>query len=418
MHLVRTRRCEEGSVAITMLVIMVTTILIVGYLLVAQSGLRQSRRAGDSANALQVADAGVNDAVKKITDNTSSFSGSANLGAAGSYTYTATPDGFTWHIDAVGTDRTGVQRHIKADAVDRPLFSNAFFAFQNANLKGTTDSYSGPSTPQTRCLPDSLSDPTQNKGLGVLGSNGTITFQSSGGGNLINCNGSTWGYATDGCVYYLQQTVPATASIGPNQCPPPPNTVATPQSAPSASVTPPAGYVDEGNFTCAQNGTIPSGTHVYKTITLNNGCHVAVIGGVAQKTVLYAIASGSQVVQLGTSQGDCKDVINEPQPPGGGCPDNSWYTSGWPANLEINVPAGGSVSVANHGQFWGVVNAPGSVLTTNGGASPQVDVFGSIIASTASSGAQFNFHYDSSLGQVLRTGQFVIHNWREEPLGT
>ena len=66
-HKVRGRTGDRGSVAMAMLIIVIVTGLIVALLATAEFGLRSSRRAGDSANALQLADAGVNDAIKAIT---------------------------------------------------------------------------------------------------------------------------------------------------------------------------------------------------------------------------------------------------------------------------------------------------------------------------------------------------------------
>src|SRR6266571_59164 len=216
---------EGGSVALTMLVIMIASMLLLAVLATVQSGLRSSRRAGDSANALQVADAGINDAVKAINAHTTTFSGSNNLGAAGSYTYTATKDTDTgvWHINSLGVDATGVKRRILADAVDAPLFSNAFFALATAQLKGTADSYTGPS--------DTCSTNP------AAGSNGTITF--TGGSGTKNCRGQ-FGYvnAADGCVFYGQTSIPNDANgnnpIGSGKCPTAPDTSTT-----SASFQPP-----------------------------------------------------------------------------------------------------------------------------------------------------------------------------------
>src|SRR6266496_298809 len=92
---------ERGSVAMALIV---TT----------QIGLRSARRAGDSANALQLADAGINDAAKAITAHTGGFSGGSSLGTAGSYAYTATKDGAVWRLDATGTDASGVKRRVLA----------------------------------------------------------------------------------------------------------------------------------------------------------------------------------------------------------------------------------------------------------------------------------------------------------------
>src|SRR5919201_53922 len=103
---------EQGSVVMALVVILIATTLVVGLLATVQVGLRGSRRAGDSANALQLADAGINDAVKAITAHTTSFTGSSGLGVAGTYTYTATKDDTVWHLDAIGTDASGVQRRV------------------------------------------------------------------------------------------------------------------------------------------------------------------------------------------------------------------------------------------------------------------------------------------------------------------
>src|SRR6266498_4483454 len=106
---------ERGSVAMALIVIVVATVMVVALLVTTQIGLRSARRAGDSANALQLADAGINDAAKAITAHTGSFSGTSSLGTAGSYSYTATKDGAVWRLDAIGTDATGVKRRVLAD---------------------------------------------------------------------------------------------------------------------------------------------------------------------------------------------------------------------------------------------------------------------------------------------------------------
>src|SRR6266540_7483193 len=113
---------ERGSVAMALIVIVVATVMVVALLVTTQIGLRSARRAGDSANALQLADAGINDAAKAITAHTTTFTGTSSLGTAGSFTYTATKDGIVWHLDATGTDATGAKRRIMADAVDQPIF--------------------------------------------------------------------------------------------------------------------------------------------------------------------------------------------------------------------------------------------------------------------------------------------------------
>jgi hypothetical protein len=382
---------EQGSVAMALLVILVATTLVVALLAVSEAGLRGSRRAGDSANALQLADAGINDAAKAITANSASFSrGPVTLGTAGSYSYTATKDGNVWHLDSTGTDPTGVKRRVLADAVDHPTYGNAFFALTSAQLKGTADSYTG------------VADPCSSPGAGVVGSNGTITF--TGGTGAVNCGRR---YPADGCTFYGQTSIPSGA-VGAGACPPPPATTITTQKFIPPPVTVPGDLTSEGDFTCPSptNPTIPSGRHLYRNITLGGGCQVA---GSGTEAVLYATGS----VMLGTETGNCKSNINEPPP--GRCTPTNWYQGGWPRRLQINVAGSGTVSFSNQSMFWGVINAPSSVVSTSGGGTPQVNVFGSIVASSASSAAQFAFHFDESLLQQFGTGQYQITNWREEP---
>jgi Tfp pilus assembly protein PilX len=391
---------EQGSIVMVLLVMVVVTMLVVAVLATTQMGLRGSRRAGDSANALQLADAGINDAAKAITAHTTSFTGTSSLGTAGTYTYTATKDGIIWHLDVTGTDATGAKRRIMADAVDQPIFSNAFFAQTSASIKGTADSYTSP-TDTCSTTPAS----------GVIGSNGTITF--TGGTGTKNCRGAAgWAYPVDGCTFYGQTTIPPDANgnnaIGPGACPPAPATTTTTQKFFPPPVTVPSGLSSEGAFTCPTNGTIPSGTHLYDSITLNGGCQVAGAG----PAVLYVTGP----VTVGTDTGSCKSVINAPP---GACASNfptSWYQTGWPAKLQLNVAGNGNVSFANHAIFWGVIDAPNSLVTASGGGTPQVDVFGSVVAASATSAAQFAFHFDQSLLQQLTTGQYQVINWREEPI--
>jgi Tfp pilus assembly protein PilX len=388
---------ERGSVAVALIVIVIATVMVVALLATTQVGLRSSRRAGDSANALQLADAGVNDAAKAITAHSGDFTGTSSLGTSGSYSYSATKDGPVWRIDATGTDASGVERRVLADAVDQPLYSNAFFALATLELKGTADSYTGPSN---TCA--------TSPGMGVVGSNGSISF--TGGSGARNCRGVLgWDYAADGCSFYGQATIPpdnkGNNPIGNGACPPAPDTGTYPDRYIPPSVTVPAGLTSEGAYTCS-GGTIPSGTHLYSSLTLSGGCRVA---DGAAAAVLYVTGP----VTIGTDTGNCQSVVNAP--PSGTCTSGQ-YASGWPATPQINVAGNGTVSLANHAVFWGVVNAPNSVFTANGGGTPQAEVFGSVLANSASTAAQFAFHYDQSLRSQLTTGQYRVTNWREEPV--
>src|SRR6266849_4329616 len=193
------RRGEDGSIVLVVLAAMIVTMLIISILATVTDSLKFSRRSGDSANALQLADAGINDAIQTLpnqvgpTYNSGGCSTpcSVSLGSAGSYKYTATldPAATIWHVTSWGTDTHGQMRKVRADAAAESLFGTAFFIYANANLgQGVLDSFTDGSSLQRMC--------TLN---GVLSSNSTGTWFGTNGNGNTNCQssayGNGWGYA-------------------------------------------------------------------------------------------------------------------------------------------------------------------------------------------------------------------------------
>lgn len=412
-------RGDGGNIIIAMMVLFVVTALVVALMDTTMSGLRTSRSSSGSANALQAADAGVNQAAKAITNPAcgNPCSGGSTLGN-GSYSFTATQiNDLDWRITSVGTDAlTGRKRKIVADAVAQSLFSNAFFAVAGATIKGTADSFTSPSN---------TCDNTSNAD-GTIGSDGSIALTQSAGSSSYNCRqyaAGGYSYAADGCTFYGTSTVPS-SQVGPGQCPPAPASFATSQPFDPPPVQ--ATGTSSGDFTCSSPGQIGSGlpsgstyTAYYNNITLTNGCSVA--SGVT--AILYALGN----VTIGTATGDCNNFINPP--PGATCQSTAnasipqwptnWYTTGWTSQLEILVQgcASCTVTFANHTVFWGLIDAPNSAINATGGK-PQVTVFGAIVAHSANeTSAQFAFHYDQSLAGLDSTDQYAIKDWREVPLG-
>src|SRR3954454_11806215 len=168
---------ERGSIALVMIVMLVTSTLTLAAVTTAEAGLKSSRRAGDSANALQLADAGLNDAVRAVasTSQITLNSGTVSLGSSGSYHYTATLDAFSsvWHVSSTGVDLRGVKRTINADAVAQSLFGSALFVQSNLAIPsgGTLDSFK-----------DGLSKADMCTKHGVVGtdSGANLTFGTNG----------------------------------------------------------------------------------------------------------------------------------------------------------------------------------------------------------------------------------------------
>ncbi|MGZ7023418.1 MAG: hypothetical protein ACXVJ3_19455, partial [Ilumatobacteraceae bacterium] len=241
--MIRCEHDERGSIIMVVLVSMIVTVLAVSILATVTQSLTSSRKAGDSANALQLADAGVNDAIQTLPNQVGPTYNSGgctqpcavSLGSAGSYKYTAAADssGTVWHVTSWGTDAHGQMRKVRADVKAESLFGNAFFIYSNALLKqGTIDSFTDGSTPQRMC-----------SGHGTVGSNSGGTWFGTNGGGNSNCEnftyGISWPYSVDGCNEYSSATpLPAAPTIGSGQCPTNATNVLSPAFTPPQVVAP------------------------------------------------------------------------------------------------------------------------------------------------------------------------------------
>ena len=445
------------------MIALVTTGLVITLVSVVAQGLRTTRRSGDSAHALQVADAGINDALSAVAKETGgSASGGDSVGAA-SYTYNATRDSYVvspsnpsvtapiWHIDAVGTDAAGVQRRVKADALGVPLFTQAVFVNQ-AGTFGTglaIDSYRSGAEPCT--------------GRGIAGSNdpSKLVFGNGNGGPQGNAHENCGGdWPVDACIAYGpadgSQGYPPLAGV-PGHCPTkttvrgtvPGTWLDTPYFVPRAVKAPTGGGVEEHtNFTCKGLTTGGQGSpanpleanKVYRVSNLNlfDGCTVsggnpALVGSATDPTTAEAGAAKVFVtgsVKIGSQTGGAGNKINEPPK---GAPDTSgvcgatgmmlepgsYYCPGWPKTLQVYILGSGSVEFANNGmRFWGLVHGPKAPASFS---APGMDIYGAMLTSSAGGSTsapspQWNWHFDESISGIL-SGQYELRNWREEPLG-
>lgn len=434
----RWARCgdDDGNIALTMLVLLVATSLIVTLTFSVLSGLRASRRSGDSANALQLADAGVNDAIKRVTEDTSTPNGGSlptilgNLGSAGRYTVTAVKENpAIWHVTAIGTDPTGVRRKIKADAVAEALFSNAIFAQGNMVFKAgsAVDSFLNGLTADNACTLK-----------GFIGSNTPnavdLSITAKGNGNR-NCTQGLPGsppagmaaypYVYDGCVAYDDDNPPvADWKATGDSC----GKTARhyPPFDPRQAVPDTTGLPLEPPLVCSGVQYLAPGVHFYTSVTLNDGCQLVDPAGPAtQFSPVKIVTLGNITIGNGSN-----NFINKPSCPSDADQDTkntdyyssdasplAYYCPGWAGKLQI-YGIGGSASTinfANHVDFWGIVSGADYLITGSGSGSPHAVVFGALYGSSVSSGTQFTVHYDEALA-LLTTGRFAIENWREEPL--
>lgn len=441
-------RDEEGSIAVMAIVIMVVTSLVLVMLQVAERGMAASRRSGDSANALQVADAGVNAAIQFIPTvpaTQTSVGPITDSVGDGSFTYSATKvnDGL-WNVSSLGTDRTGVQRRVLAQAVAEPLFGRPIYIRATATMKAGN-------------ILDSYKDATSRcTGLGVItvDTPGQLSFNGQGGGN-INCssalaaNPNDWKWSVDGCDIpgdeaQLGDPVPYKNDAGENiidvaRCPPEPKNLpvgisgegfgtkrVAPKLNPQSVAPPKVSEVDfpstgprpGTSFECTAATPLVSGkTYYYDTIYLRHGCFIqntpSALTFTTKPTALFA-----NNIEVGKKQGT-NEVVNAPRSPT--CPAynstvvSTGYCSLWVSHLRLNVIGAGKVTFNNSLRyFWGVINAPDGQVVND---AQQLEAWGASVSNTLSSGVQFSWHFDESLRRIIGTGRFGVANWREEGTG-
>ena len=456
------RRDERGSIPIFLGVMVVATAMIITTVEAVDVGLKQTRRAGDSANALQVADAGVNDAIQQaptVPKTTLTFTRTGTLGSSGSYTYTAARDTARrdlWHIDVLGTDKTGVRRRIKADALPSSLFNSPLFVNSTLDLSSgvSLDSFTNGVTKATMCT-----------GKGIIGTNSptTMTFGSVGQGQGVNnCKkllglDPTWDFSMDGCTSFGDGSQ-ALPPIGTGKCPPAPDTFKTPPKPfTPATVYPPgtpltnpkaADYLGTANQTLVCDPSQPASTtaatksvqslvggkiYYFKSIVLKDGCTItspvllpaAAGGGIDPESPVTLYADTR--VDIGNPNGQ-GGAINKPPQSATVCGNTStstvvdgkanpayYYCPLWTAGLRIRMISGASnlVNIRSSGtKFWGSIEVPTGTMTLTGS---QIEIWGAAASNTASSNAQFTWHFDDSL-VVISNGQYGLSGWREEPL--
>jgi hypothetical protein len=461
MDTVRDR--EDGSIALMMLIMLVATGLILATIVMVERGLRTSRRSGDSANALQVTDAAVNDAMQAIpTVAGTSFTRSAVLGedtwpgfcpsGKDCYTFTATKDPGerpVWHIDATGTDKTGVQRRIRADAVATSLFATPLYVQSSLDVSSgvSLDSFNGGTSFPAMCT---------KKGVIATSSPSGMSFGSSGGGGgVTNCQNKLlsngWTYSMDGCTSYGDGTQ-ALPPMGSAKCPPEPQTFRTNRVFTPPEVREPAvcstgtevygscydaGYGDPfGTFICgsgAGESQLTGGkTYYFSTVELRDGCRIngPVLDGARvdfdKPVVVYAT-----LFKIGRGSGGSGQRVNAP-PTGPGAAsvcgptagstlkdgeneDANQYCPYWSGGLRLRVieGVGGKIIFKGSGtHFWGAMEAPDGIISLE---SPQIIVWGAVVSNIAASSAQFTWHYDDNLSAITTT-QFELKNWREEAI--
>lgn len=437
----RVKRPEDGSIAVVVIVVMITSMLAVAMLASLESGLRSSRRSGDSANALQVADAGVNAAAQYVASVPSTqtvVTDQVGTVGDGKYVFNAERlSQLSWAVTALGTDSAGLQRRVSATAYTNALFGYPIFVNQAATMAAGTrlDSYSTGTTPQTQCT---------KLGKITINDPGQFQFNGNGGGNA-NCQrvvwDPSWNASIDGCDFPsgpddINKPLPLKNAFGadlfgPGRCPVS-GSARVPLHTPSPVVAPTSADITKASstggvdavtdtFTCDATNKFQAGkVYYFTTINLRDGCTIANAAVGMKPVILYATKFSIGIA------GGSGQLVNPPQAPF--CPAlngsdlgtgqnpsvGTAFCSKWVGNLRLNlIPGSGAVTFEKGlSKFWGIINAPSGTLDLKPST---FEAFGAAVSNTVSSAAQFTWHFDDDLAKGIGTGKFGVKNWREEP---
>lgn len=354
---------ESGNLVIAMAVLLILANLSVAVLARALVSLQQVRKAQDYSAALATADGALADAVFQIDQTTQpTISGSGSLGR-GTFSYVATQiDTSTYDVKAKGVI-SGSVHGIRATISRKVRFPYAIFANQGLGFggNGTASIYSyDPSDPSTRT------------GNARVGSNQAVVVSSGAGAGDFQDYYSPNGSCT-GCPSPVAQPGPyqlpaATVPAGTTTQPCPTGGIFT-ASVPGSSGKP---------YLCDQDVSFVG------TVTVTS-----------PPVVIYVTANHNLTL--------AGAVVNK----GGRGIDLKVYKDGTGA---LDMGDGDHAA-----DFTGVLYAPGTDVTVNGGMS----VKGSLVVNAlrVNGAPNYTLAYDLGLQSVLDQN-WRVGRWREVPSGS
>jgi type II secretory pathway pseudopilin PulG len=426
VRLFRGQDAERGSLLLAMLGTIVIGGLVVMLVATTMASQSSARRDRNFVQAVQGADAGVQNALLAL--NTGQINSRATAVGAQTPTYTTTLDGTTyrwfarkvdalsWEVRSTGTTgTTGASRRTAVATVkEKPKLSLVAFARVSVSMPGSNiiDSYDSRATclVGANCAWGSAGDGTGN---GVIGSNNTVDI----GGNssvvdkvelydwlnnpsyarctrqnavcptsLVRTRDEVLDYRSDTALKFANDALAActaqgrmggtwTASVhggGSNS---------TPASLSATTLAPPGVPVADHPFYCYESlvfdrDTVLANPDVPTTIYVKNSVQV----------------TGGKLVNCASP---CSRPNVAPKSP----------------NLQIYL-VGGDVNIRNQVGFAGILYAPrancGSPQSNAG-----VNFFGALICDSISNQGGWNMHFDDALAGD-GNGTFTVAGWREE----
>lgn len=404
-------RTEDGSLPMVMLAAIVLGGVVVASFTYVQVGQQTAREDRDRNQAIQVADAGIQDAFLELADvdpdSTVALGESLTSAGAigdGGWEWTATRVGQTrWQVRSEGTFR-GSLRAIEAMVGPRQTFGLAAFADVLIELRGgnAADSYNGV---------------TQGTGNGSVGSNNQITLRGNATVDWVmryadaNYNGGGTITQTDGIVRVEDEAflppIGAEAFADGGICHDQPLIAYTGQFS-----------LIKGKTYCFTQVEFPAGDH--RLVPASDSTDPTTPPEPVdpdEPTRIYIAPSGNLELK-GQGNNPCTGATCVNMAPyGQPLPSDTHLGNGTAqpvaTDLEIYL-ASGEVLANNHTNIAAGIYAPSSNCS---GANAQGHVYGSIVCRTLDSKGGWSFHYDDRFEEVS-SEDFAVEGWREEFPGT
>jgi hypothetical protein len=383
------QRNEDGSMMLALLGSIIATSVVTTVAISMLASSKTTRHNQDYTTALQVADAGIQDAVFRANNN-QPVTGATGAMNNGSYTWTATATTDGWKVVSTGTDRT-VTRTVEVEITKAPRFFLAAFGDRGIELKGSNGANSY----------NSATGAT-NTGNGALGSNDDInmngnsthvdqvtlynhtaadnTCHNNGGSGCAKTSvvGPKLDLASDANMAFIDNQLAACAATGPLP------------SWRASTATPPG--------VLSYQGGVP---YCFETMTFD--VNTVLSGADATHPVVVYVRGALSLEQHITV--NCNGCT------GSSTPDSSRLQIYGAGSTDTQ-----SFSIGNHSMIAAAIYVPRANCLGNPSAA-QADIFGALICGaigriTSGNQGGWAFHFDDNL-RTIGTGGYQVVRYDE-----
>lgn len=380
------QRAEDGSMLLALLGSMMAMSIVTLLAMSMMSSSANTRHNQNYTLALQVADAGVQDAVFRANNAQEVLNGTGAVGE-GTYTWEAVETENGWTVTSKGTER-GVTRTVEIELVKAPRFFLAAFGDRGIELKGSNgaDSYNS-QTGDTNTGNGNLgsNDDVNMNGNSTTVDNVTLYNHTASDNSCTNNGGSGCQHTSiigpkldlasdENMAFITDQLTACSSSFG------------TLPSWRASTATPPG--------VLSYNGGIP---YCFETLTFDID---TVISGADADHPIVIYVQGAINLEQGVNV-NCA-----------GCTPTST-----PDASQLQIYSAGSTStqsfsIGNHSTIAAAIYAPRATCLGNPSAA-QADIFGALVCGaigriTSGNQGGWSFHFDDNLRNIGTGGYQIV----------